>query len=144
MKYLFILLFLPLFSKAQHVPTYDSLGNVTYYTEDTIRLPYSVAKKIAKELVVCDSAKAILELTKEQLTLTEQKVTLKDSVIAQHIKKGEIYEDRIKNEQLKFDTQGKWVDQLRKQNKKLKAKLLFTKISMSAIIGTIGYLFITK
>jgi cell shape-determining protein MreC len=139
-----LLIILSLSSKGQHVPTYDSLGNVTYYTEDTIHLPYSVAKKIAKELVGCDSTKAILELTKEQLTLTEQKVTLKDSVIAQHIKKGEIYEDRIKNEQLKFDMQGKWVDQLRKQNKKLKVKLLFTKITLSAIIGGLTYLYITK
>jgi len=139
-----LLIILSLSSKGQHVPTYDSLGNVTYYTEDTIHLPYSVAKKIAKELVGCDSTKAILELTKEQLTLTEQKVTLKDSVIAQRIKKGEIYEDRIKNEQLKFDMQGKWVDQLRKQNKKLKVKLLFTKITLSAIIGGLTYLYITK
>lgn len=146
MKKLFILILitLSLSSKGQQIPTYDSLGNVTYYTEDTIRLPYSVAKQIAKELVGCDSAKAILELTKEQLTLTEQKVMLKDSIVAQHIKKGEIYEDRIKNEQLKFDTQGKWVDQLRKQNKKLKVKLLFTKITLSAIIGGLTYLYITK
>ena len=128
MKYLFILLFLPLFSKSQ----------------DTIHIPTPVAKQIAKELVGCDSAKAILELTKEQLTLTEQKVTLKDSIISGHVQKGIMYEERIKNEQLKFDTQGKWVDQLRKQNKKLKAKLLFTKITLSAIVGGLTYLYITK
>jgi hypothetical protein len=144
MKYLFILLFLPLFGKAQNIPTYDSLGNVIYYTEDTIHLPYSVAKKIAKELVGCDSAKAILELTKEQLTLTEQKVTLKDSIISGHVQKGIMYEERIKNEQLKFDTQNKWVDQLRKQNKKLKVKLVFTKITLSGIIGGLTYLYFTK
>jgi len=128
MKYLFILLFLPLFSKSQ----------------DTIHIPTPVAKQIAKELVGCDSAKAILELTKEQLTLTEQKVTLKDSIISGHVQKGIMYEERIKNEQLKFDTQGKWVDQLRKQNKKRKAKLLFTKITLSAIVGGLTYLYITK
>ena len=139
-----LLIILSLSSKGQHVPTYDSLGNVTYYTEDTIHLPYSVAKQIAKELVGCDSTKAILELTKEQLTLTEQKIVLKDSIISNHVQKGIMYEDRIKNEQLKFDTQGKWVDQLRKQNKKLKAKLLFTKITLSAIIGGLTYLYITK
>lgn len=128
MKYLFILLFLPLFSKSQ----------------DTIHIPTLVAKQIAKELVGCDSAKAILELTKEQLTLTENKVVLKDSIISGYVQKGIMYEERIKNEQLKFDTQGKWVDQLRKQNKKLKAKLLFTKITLSAVIGGLTYLYITK
>ena len=99
-----LLIILSLSSKGQHVPTYDSLGNVTYYTEDTIHLPYSVAKQIAKELVGCDSTKAILELTKEQLTLTENKVVLKDSIISGHVQKGIMYEERIKNEQLKFDT----------------------------------------
>jgi len=128
MKYLFILLFLPLFGKSQ----------------DTIHIPYPVAKQIATELVSCDSAKAILELTKEQLTLTEDKVVLKDSIISNHVQKGIMYEERIKNEQLKFDTQGKFVDILRKQNKKLKVKLLFTKITFGAIIGGLTYLYFTK
>jgi len=128
MKYLFILLFLPLFGKSQ----------------DTIHIPTPVAKQIAKDLVSGDSAKAILELTKEQLTLTESKVILKDSIISNHVQKGIMYEERIKNEQLKFDTQGKWVDELRKQNKNLKVKLVFTKITLSAIVGGLTYLYITK
>ena len=126
------------------MPTYDSLGNVTYYTEDTIKLPYSVAKQVAKDLVSGDSAKAILEVTKEQLTLTESKVVLKDSIISNHVQKGIMYEERIKNEQLKFDTQGLFVKDLQKQNKKLKVKLVFTKITLSAVIGGLTYLYFTK
>ena len=128
MKYLFILLFLPLFGKAQ----------------DTVKIPTPIAKQIAKELVGCDSLKAIHELTKEQLTLTEQKVVLKDSIISNYVQKGIMYEERIKNEQLKFDTQGKFVDILRSQNKKLKVKLVFTKITLSSVIGGLTYLYITK
>lgn len=128
MKYLFILLFLPLFGKSQ----------------DTIHIPYHVAKQIAKELVSYDSTKAVLELTKEQLTLTEQKVVLKDSIISNHVQKGIMYEKRIKNEQLKFKTQGKFVDILKNENKKLKVKLVFTKVTLSAIIGGLTYLYITK
>ncbi len=128
MKYLFILLFLPLFGKSQ----------------DTVKIPTPVAKQIAKDLVSGDSAKAILELTKEQLTLTESKVILKDSIISNHVQKGIMYEERIKNEQLKFDTQGKWVDELRKQNKNLKVKLVFTKITLSAVVGGLTYLYFTK
>ena len=130
MKYILIILIslLPILAKSQ----------------DTVKIPTPIAKQIAKDLVSGDSAKAMLELTKEQLILTESKVVLKDSIISNYIQKGIMYEERIKNEQLKYDTQGKWVDQLRDQNKKLKVKLLFTKISMSAIIGAIAYLFITK
>jgi len=143
MKYLLTILLISLsfISKAQRMPTYDSLGNVTYYTEDTIKLPYSVAKQVAKDLVSGDSAKAVLELTKEQLILTESKLVLKDSIISNHVQKGIMYEERIKNEQLKFETQGKWVDQLRKQNKNLKVKLVFTKITLSAIVGGLTYLY---
>jgi hypothetical protein len=128
MKYLFVLLFLPLFGKSQ----------------DTVKIPTPVAKQIAKDLVSGDSAKAVLELTKEQLTLTESKVILKDSIISNHVQKGIMYEERIKNEQLKFDTQGKWVDELRKQNKNLKVKLVFTKITLSAVVGGLTYLYFTK
>lgn len=113
-------------------------------SQDTIKIPTPIAKTIARELVSCDSAKAILTLTKEQLTLTENKVVLKDSIISNHVQKGIMYEERIKNEQLKFETQGKWVDELRKQNKKLKVKLVFTKLTLGGVIGGLTYLYITK
>lgn len=146
MKKILILLIalLPVVSKAQKIMVLDSLGNVAYYIEDTIKLPYSAAKQIAKDLVSGDSAKAVLDLTKEQLTLTEQKIVLKDSLISNHVQKGIMYEERIKNEQAKFDVQGLFVKDLQKQSKKLKAKLVFTKITLGAIIGGLGYLYITK
>jgi hypothetical protein len=121
-----------------------SLLPVLAKSQDTIKIPTQVAKQIAKELVSCDSLKAIHELTKEQLTLTESKVILKDSIISNHVQKGIMYEERIKNEQLKFETQGKWVDELRKQNKRPKVKLVFTKITLSSIIGGLTYLYFTK
>jgi hypothetical protein len=55
-----------------------------------------------------------------------------------------MYEERIKNEQLKFQTQGLWVSDLQKQNKKLNTKLTFTKIISGIIIGSLGYLYIMK
>ena len=133
-------------SKAQEfkVGHYDSNGNVTYYTQDTIHIPYSVAKTIAKELVECDSTKAILEVTKEQLKLTENKVYLKDETLRLYANKDIMYEVRIMNEQKKFTTQGEYVNVLRKQNKKLKVKLAFTKITLSGVIGGLTYLYFTK
>lgn len=131
MKYILIILaFLPLFGKAQ--------------TQDTIRIPAPIAKLIVKDLVSGDSAKAELKLSTITISLLESKVILKDSIISGHVQKGIMYEERIKNEQLKFDAQGLWVKDLQKQNKKLKVKLTFTRITLSAIIGGITYLYITK
>jgi hypothetical protein len=130
MKYILIILaFLPIFGYAQ---------------QDTIKIPSPVAKLIVKDLVSGDSAKAELKLCNENITLLEKKVTLKDSIISGHVQKGILYEERIKNEQLKFDAQQLWVDQLRKDNKKLKAKLVFTKLLGTAVIGGLGYLYLTK
>ena len=128
-KLLLILFILPLFSYAQ---------------QDTVKIPTPVAKQIVKDLISGDSAKAELSLCTENVTLLEKKITLKDSIISGHVQKGLMYEDRIKNEQLKFDAQQKWVDQLRKDNKKLKAKLFFTRMLGTAIVGGLGYLYFTK
>jgi hypothetical protein len=130
MKYVLIILaFLPLFASAQ---------------QDTVKLPLPVAKQIIKDLISGDSAKAELKLCNENVTLLEKKVILKDSIISGHVQKGIMYEDRIKNEQLKFETQQKWVDQLRRDNKKLKVKLRFIQITGTAIVGGLAYLYITK
>ena len=145
-----ILIILPVLVKSQRLPVYDSLGNVTYYTkntiytEDTIKLPYSVAKTIAKELVGCDSTKAILQLTKEQLVLTEQKVVLKDSIIANHEHKGLMYENIITNQDQKFGLQSKWVTELEKKNKVLKVKLTFTRVISTVFVGILAFIYITK
>ena len=131
MKYiLIILMLLPVFGSAQ--------------TQDTIHIPTHVAKQIVKDLVSGDSAKAELKLCNENVTLLEKKVTLKDSIISGHVQKGIMYEERIKNEQLKFDAQQLWVDQLRKDNKKLKVKLRFIQITGTAIVGGLAYLYISK
>jgi len=127
MKYILtLLLCLPLLVKSQ----------------DTIKIPTPIAKQIARDLVSCDSIKAIHALTIEELILTQDKLILKDNIISNYVDKGIMYEERIQNEQSKFKVQGMWVDDLRKENKKLKVKVLYTKISMSAIIGFLGYLLI--
>lgn len=140
---LVVLISIPSFVLSQ-VVTYDSMGNAYYPVIDTIRIPYPVAKQITIDLISGDSAKAVLELTKEQLNLTNNKVYLKDLTIDMYVKKGVMYEERIKNEQTKFDTQKIYVGQLEKKNKSLKVKLLFTKITLSAVIGALGYLYIIK
>jgi hypothetical protein len=115
-----------------------SLLPIAVKSQDTsIKMSTSTARRVAKDLVICDSTKAMLEVTKEQLSLTEQKVVLKDSIISNHVNKGLLYEARIQNEQDKFKIQGLWVEDLRKQNKKLKANLTFTKIVLSVALGAL-------
>lgn len=130
MKYFLVLLsFLPLFTSAQ---------------QDTIKLPANVAKQIVKDLVSGDSAKAELKLCNENVTLLEKKIVLKDSIISGHKQQLVLCDERVANEVKKFDAQGLWVDQLRKENKKLKVKFRFLQITGAAIIGGLTYLYITK
>jgi hypothetical protein len=127
MKYILtLLLCLPLLVKSQ----------------DTIKIPTPIAKQIARDLVSCDSIKTLHTLTTEELLFTQDKLILKDNIIKNYVDKGIMYEERIQNEQSKFKIQELWVDDLRKENKKLKIKVLYTKISMGAIIGFLGYLLI--
>jgi hypothetical protein len=112
--------------------------------QDTIKLPDQVAKTVVKELTSCDSLKAIHTLTSRQLLLTEQKVVLKDSIINEHVKKGIMYESIVTNNGAQLDIMDRWAQDLRKDNKKLRVKLTFTQITLTGIIGFLGYLYITK
>lgn len=142
-KLLFILLFCPLFVLSQ-LPSYDMDGNVTYYRQDTIKLPILVAKIVVKELISYDSLKAIHKVTIDELDLTKQKVIIQSNIIKAHEEKGAMYEQRIMNEQEKFKVQGQWVEDLKKQNKQLKDKIRFIKIAGIAIGGALAYFYITK
>jgi len=120
------------------------LLSTTTQAQDTIKIPAPVAKQIVLDLISGDSAKAELGLVQQQLTLTNKVVVLKDSIISSYIQKCNIYDERITNEQAKFNVQGLYVNQLEKSNKKLKVKLIFTKIISGAIVGSLGYLYLTK
>jgi len=125
MKYILIILFcLPAIVKSQ----------------DTIKIPVPAARQIVKDLTVCDSLKAIHEYTSKQLILTESKVMIKDSIIDSFKQKCSMYDTIVANEQKKFEVQKSWTEEVRKENKGLKARLLYTKISMGAIILFLGYL----
>jgi len=120
------------------------LASLQASAQDTIHIPTRVAKQIAKDLVNCDSLKAVHELTTNQLTLTEQKVSLKDSIITTYIKKDSLYEERIKNCDGIVGIQKEYIKDFTKKNKKLKVKLLFTKVTLGVVIGGLTYLYITK
>jgi len=109
-------------------------------SQDTIKIPVPAACQIAKDLVTCDSIKAVHELTKEQLILTKDKVVLKDSIISSYKVKCIMYDTMLINEKEKFSVQGQWINELRKQNKTLKTKLIFTRIVAVAFVALITYI----
>lgn len=146
MKYFIIILTFLLLNnlKGQTLSYYDVMGNKITIMNDTIKLPTPVAKQIIKDLISGDSAKDELKLTQEQLLLTEKQSFIKDNIINDYVKSGLLYEQRLSNEQDKFKVFGLYTKKIEKQNKKLKTKLLFTKIIGGVIVGGLTYLYITK
>lgn len=113
-------------------------------SQDTLRIPYPAAKQVTKDLISGDSAKAELILNTQQLTLTEQKITFKDSIITNHVQRGIMYDRIIINQDQKFELQGKWVTQLENTNRALRAKLTFTQIISTIFVGLLVYIYAAK
>jgi hypothetical protein len=99
---------------------------------------------IAKDLIKGDSALSLLKNTEKELTLTQQKSKRQDSLIASYRLKERNYMMQIGNERQKVEGWQEQYQVLQKENKRLKAKYRFTKIVSYAIIGGLGYLYITK
>ena len=120
----------------------------TRYPKDTITNPLPLAQPVlvaaAKDLVELDGAKKIITIKDSVITLTEARITGKDSVIAVFVKKEGTYKNIMFNQ----DTQIKdWKFQynaLQLQNAKLKAKNKFTKIGAGLVVGGLVYLMVAK
>jgi hypothetical protein len=99
---------------------------------------------IVKDLVKGDSALALLKIKEDQLALTEKKVVVKDSIISLYKSKELNYLSQVNNEMSKIEGWQKQYSELYKQHRKLKVKYRFTQILTYAIVGGLGYLYITK
>jgi hypothetical protein len=99
---------------------------------------------IVKDLVKGDSALALLKIKEDQLAFTEKKVVVKDSIISLYKSKELNYLSQVNNEMSKVEGWQKQYSELYKQHRKLKVKYRFTQILTYAIVGGLGYLYITK
>jgi len=99
---------------------------------------------IAKDLIKGDSAIAILKLKEDELSLVQKKVISKDSVINVFKLKEVNYTAQVNGERQKVEGWQQSYAILQKENKNLKVKYRFTKILSYAIIGGLGYLYLTK
>jgi hypothetical protein len=106
--------------------------------------PIHVAKQIAKDLLRGDSAMAELKLTNEQLTKTEEKVVLKDSIISTMVIKEKNYISIIGAQDSKFTVMENYSKKLELQLKKEKVKNKFTSILSGVAVLVLGTILIVN
>ena len=115
----------------------------TSYT-NTKCFPIPVVKMIIKDLLSGDSAKALLTLTEKQLSETENKVSLKDSVISTMKVKEDNYKTIINSERQKYSILDSYTKTLEVKLKIASVKNKFKSIVSVAIIGALTFFLITK
>jgi hypothetical protein len=100
----------------------------------------STFKKIAQDLLKGDSAMAKLKLVNEQLIKTEEKVTLKDSVISTMVSKENNFITIIDNQNKKYETLESYTKKIEFQLKKEKVKGKFKTILSGGIVVALSVL----
>lgn len=118
------------------------------YPADTISNPLLVAQPVlvgvVKDLVELDGTKQIIVLKDSSIATLEEKVTVKDSVIAKYVSKENTYKNMVANQQTQIKDWKFQYNNLQLQNAKLKAKNKFTKIGAGLIAGGLVYLMLVK
>jgi len=123
--------------------------NLTVFSQkDTLvptkDLPISTLKLIVKDLLKGDQCLEELRLTNIQLSETEKKVILKDSVIGKMNLIINSKDSIIIFQNQKFDIMKEQAEKLEMALKKQKMKGIFSRISSFAIVGTLTYFLIRK
>ena len=118
------------------------------YPADTITTPLLVAQPVlvsaAKDLVELDGTKQIIVLKDSSINTLEEKVTVKDSVIAKYVSKENTYKNMVANQQTQIKDWKFQYNTLQLENAKLKTKNKFTKIGAGLIAGGLVYLMLVK
>ena len=106
--------------------------------------PIPVVRQIMKDIVSGDAAKEQLKLTESQLSETEKKVVLKDSVIYTLRLKEANYITMVDAEKQKFQIMESYSKKLEWDLKKEKVKGKFKSILGTGVIAVLTVLLITK
>lgn len=104
---------------------------------DTTQICFDVetAKQIAKDLISGDSAKEILKFTEQQLSETEKKVFVKDSIITKLNESVSNYEVIVNDQKNKYELADK---ENRKLNIQIKKMKFITKLKSYVGGGLLG------
>ena len=118
------------------------------YPKDTTNTPLLIAKPVlqasAKDLAELDGARETIIVKDSIISLTQEKVVIRDSVIVEFKNKEVNYKivDSIKTTQI-----GDWKVQykvVQKENEKLKFQKKFSKLMGSIIAAVLAFLYISK
>jgi hypothetical protein len=137
MRYVFILIY-----------TLFSLIASAQKDTGSVCMPVEVAKQVAQDLIIGDSAKAMLDVTIEELDLTKEKLSYKDSLIVVAKLKEINLKEQVKNERLEkegfsalYEDSKKQFNTLSKEYKRYKVKKKFTDILfIGGLISLLGLL----
>lgn len=100
---------------------------------NTVCVPYNVAKKIAKQLVEGDSAKAVLAITYQELDLMNQQVGYKDSIILNQRLKEINFLSQLRDKDIIITNKDRQIGDVSKNYKTLSRKYKWAK--MQATVG---------
>jgi hypothetical protein len=120
------------------------VSSTAFSQTGTVTLSYSVAKKVALDLVSYDSTKEALGLTTKVLEMTEDKCRMKDSIIKSNEFKAGLFRQQITMYEAKEESYQKMVSTLKLDLAKQRAKTkLLTGIGGAAIITTSAILLLS-
>ena len=119
---------------------------------DTIvPMPISVARQIAKDLVVGDSCKEVLGTTKEELKLTQEKIQLRDSLyhnVDLRLTNATSQITNLQNQssgyRILYEDTKKQYDDLAKKYRRAKGGKTAIEIVSMFVVSTLTYLIIQK
>lgn len=118
----------------------DLNGQTVPCKEDTVKIPFHAAKQIAKDLLIGDSTKAVLYQVKQELNLTTKASLQKDTVINNYKTKGLLYEDRLREKDVKFTVMETRANQLEHQNTILKRVIKGTIVGAGILVLLVSIL----
>ena len=118
------------------------------YPTDTVTNLLPIAQPVlvsaAKDLVELDGVKEELIVKNDIISLNEQRLVVKEAAIGLYFKNEVTYKNLIQNQQTQIGDWKQQFTQMQSQNKKLKIKNKFTKITTGIVIGGLTYLLISK
>ena len=114
-------------------------------------MPYSIAKQVSEDLLIGDSAQAMLEITQQELLVSQEKIDYKDSIILNSRLKEINLNEQIKTQKEQVENYKTLYENVKSQYKTESKKLRHQKAKNGTIVGagimiiaTLTYLFIIK
>lgn len=116
----------------------------TVIKDSIVVLSSRVAKLVVKDLIAYDATKLELKVTHDLLLNTEKKVFTQSAIINQYEIKDRNYKEIITNYDLQILAYKGMTNDLKKDLKKSKLKLIYNKLGLTVGLAAVSYLYITK